>query len=68
MSVYIIPVTIIPFLFLSSLSVDPVTGGPGDEGEGEGEGGGRRGLEGMTDEEKEREAAKLVELMKKLNE
>ena len=43
-----------------------MTGGPSVEGEGEG--GGGRGLEGMTDEEKEREAAKLVELMKKLNE
>ena len=47
-----------------------MTGGPSvqREGEGEGEGGQKGGLEGMTDEEKEREAVKLVEMMKRLNE
>ena len=51
-------------------SIDPMTGGPSvqKEGEGEGEGGEKGDLEGMTDEEKEREAVKLVEMMKRLNE
>ena len=48
-----------------------MTGGPSVEerergGEGEGAAGGR--LEEMTDEEKEREAVKLVEMMRRLNE
>jgi hypothetical protein len=47
----------------SKPSIDPVTGGPSVErGEREGE------REAMTDEEKEREAAKLVEMMRRLNE
>ena len=37
-------------------------------GRGRGRGVQKGGLEGMTDEEKEREAVKLVEMMKRLNE
>ncbi|CAI8033277.1 Synembryn-A [Geodia barretti] len=47
----------------SKPSIDPVTGGPTVErGEREGE------REAMTEEEKEIEAAKLVEMMRRLNE
>ena len=60
---------------LHNLSIDPMTGGPSvrREGEGEGregggEGEGRRRLEDMTEEEKEAEAVRLVEMMRRLNE
>ena len=46
-------------------SIDPMTGSPSVQTEGEGEG--QEGLEGMTDKE-EREAVKLVEMMKRSNE
>ena len=39
-----------------------------EEGEGEREGGGSRRLEEMTEEEKETEAVRLVEMMRRLNE
>ena len=54
-----------------NFSIDPMTGGPSgrrEEREGEREGEGSRRLEEMTEEEKETEAVRLVEMMRRLNE